>query len=672
MQKRALKQLGKVTQWTNEKVFNILHPIMGYTDHETQQVFSGEKTQLSEEFTEFEQAIDVRREGIERLHATSMPYFSALTKAKPTPDPYPPAGSGKEKILVTEALGLVMISYGEEVGGSYGDGLTKYGRARCRLAQAQEELSTRMSENYIAGMENALAAVNDYKTFRKKLDSRRLTLDAAITRLSTSKKDSRGLEEEVKTAQARFDETEEETQMRMVAIQDQEEQQFLELTDLLEAEMEYFSRCQEIMEDLRKAWPSRMDSSSSNRPRAKSNASARSMTKTIPRSYPSRTPLPASSEEEAQTPNRARSQSNASAGKSSQKKSMMSSLGSMGKKGGLAAIAATKPKSFGRKDKDDQRQALNSEEDTEDDLPPPSPRATMAANGRARSQSILTTMSRPSNQSDTFNSTVSINQQAPPMRRTHTTPTNATTSTARFVKAIYEFNGTAHDELPLRVNQIVEITSEVSTDWFIGRSEGRSGLFPSSYTEEYVPTPTTAVPPKRTLPPLAGGAGAKRTLPPLNQPFVPASPETDDYLDHEHSDLDSHGGFSDSEHHATAPLQAPPPVLSRTNTASKKAPPPPPPSRRSRSSSNVSQPQLQTQFLAPPLPSGFRNRSNTTSKKPNLETSPEGSPFAGSEDEAHESGAETNGACSTCGCEDFTQNVFKSSGTCSTCFRVHG
>lgn len=69
-----------------------------------------------------------------RLHGTSLPFFQQLTKVKPTGDPYPPSGSGKEKILHTEALGLVMSDYGGDVGGVYGDGLGKYGRARCKLA----------------------------------------------------------------------------------------------------------------------------------------------------------------------------------------------------------------------------------------------------------------------------------------------------------------------------------------------------------------------------------------------------------------------------------------------------------------------------------------------------------------------------------------------------------
>ena len=93
-----------MTQWTSEKVF------------------SGEKTELSREFTEFEREIDVKRLGIERLHATSMPFFENITKVKQTADPYPPAGSGKkgDKVLTTEALGLVMIDYGGELRDDYG------------------------------------------------------------------------------------------------------------------------------------------------------------------------------------------------------------------------------------------------------------------------------------------------------------------------------------------------------------------------------------------------------------------------------------------------------------------------------------------------------------------------------------------------------------------------
>ena len=42
----------------------------------------------------------------------------------------------------------------------------------------------------------------------------------------------------------------------MQALQNESEQPFHELSDLLEAELEYHARCKEILEELRDTWPS--------------------------------------------------------------------------------------------------------------------------------------------------------------------------------------------------------------------------------------------------------------------------------------------------------------------------------------------------------------------------------------------------------------------------------
>jgi hypothetical protein len=51
------------------------------------------------------------------------------------------------------------------------------------------------------------------------------------------------------------EEIEEETAARMEIIQGNQEQQFVDLGDLLDAELEYVSKCKEILEDLREQWP---------------------------------------------------------------------------------------------------------------------------------------------------------------------------------------------------------------------------------------------------------------------------------------------------------------------------------------------------------------------------------------------------------------------------------
>jgi hypothetical protein len=75
------------------------------------------------------------------LHATSIPHQDYISKKKPSADPFPPDGSNpKDKLFAGEALGMVMISQGEDmlrnsVGDrQYAERLEKFGRARCKIA----------------------------------------------------------------------------------------------------------------------------------------------------------------------------------------------------------------------------------------------------------------------------------------------------------------------------------------------------------------------------------------------------------------------------------------------------------------------------------------------------------------------------------------------------------
>lgn len=53
------------------------------------------------------------------------------------------------------------------------------------------------------------------------------------------------------------EEAEEETHLRMQQIKKQEEEQFAALVDWLEAEVDYYSQCKAILDDLRSTFPSR-------------------------------------------------------------------------------------------------------------------------------------------------------------------------------------------------------------------------------------------------------------------------------------------------------------------------------------------------------------------------------------------------------------------------------
>jgi endophilin-A len=419
----------------------------------------------------------------------------------------------------------------------------------------------------------------------------------------------------------------------------------------------------------------------------------------------------ASSEEDnAPTPNRSRSQSNASSNGGKGSRFGMPSFG-LGKKTGLGNISASKRKSFS-KDKerygDDSRQALHS--DDEDDLAPP--RSPVSTTSRNRSDTVLSA-SRSSLASESY-------VAPPPFRRTHTTPVR---SDAQYVKALYDYTGGAADELTIRAGDVIEVKKQISTDWWVGDLGSRSGMFPAAYVEDYAPTPTTAkpaLPPAaRTMPPAPGAVrNGTRAMPPALSTSVPARnpapPSPEDRWGGMTSESDfDHDHFSDADQYATASLTAEPQVPSsyKAPTNTRKAAPPPPPSRRSQSSSNLLSTSASATFLSPPQPAFARTNSGNSSH--------EGSPFAGSEEESDEEeifggrsrsatigatpvavpsshsgngfggmssglgnirlGRPVGGAsatanapdCGVCGCEDFTQNVFKPKGTCSTCFHQH-
>lgn len=447
---------------------------------------------------------------------------------------------------------------------------------------------------------------------------------------------------------------------------------------------------------------------SGGRPRAKSNASSRSIIRTATtRSY--RTSANADSEDESVAANRSRSHSNASSSsKVKEKRSIIPSFGAFGKKSGLSNVGSLRKgpakEKYGTFNGDEHR-ALQSDEDDEDhfdgfpDSPAASPSSSFAANGRARSQSTLSA-SRLTLASDA--------SKVPPMRRTITSPPNVGT---RMVKALYDFPGTAADELPLRAGQIVEVKKEVSDDWWLGECDGHSGLFPKTYTEEYTAAASKALPTRqRSIPPAPVRAPTRRTMAPSAVPAVAPSSRPVPAQDETTSDSDLESqGFDDGDLYATASLaSAPAPApTARTRMPAKKSAPPPPPAKRSQSSSNISS-SVSTSFLSPPTALG-RARSSTLTQRFDLAgSSPEGSPFAGSDDEEadmiHEvpsptvpatqppplsrnlshglgsslvsnggaSGMRSEpGQCGQCGCGDFTQNVFKAKGLCSTCYHQH-
>lgn len=437
--------------------------------------------------------------------------------------------------------------------------------------------------------------VNEYRTYRKKMDSRRLTLDASLTRQRASKKDSAAIEQEVEMAQDRLDEAADETKLRMQAIKEEQEVQFHALAALLDAELDYFTRCKSTLEDLLSEFPTSyegaaMSSRPATRPRAKSSASASGRSATPKRKDSSEEEVP-KKEKERPEMNRARSDS-----ASRKRISIMSSLGNIGNKGmkggkaaaSVASSAATKTASyrpsqrlFGRSEKkyanmDEEGRAISLATDDEDSRYDPPARGSSPPKNRQRSHSVAAEILTTTNGTG--------------RRRALTTPSTPGT----FVKVLFDFEGLEADELPLRRGQIVEVRSEVSSDWLIGEAEGMTGLFPKAFTEEYIPD-RPALP---ALPSRPGSFSHLRNHSHLGGP-QPGSRTSD--ISGGESDSDDLDVIDDGQSTSLASAPAPTPTSrSRAGSVARKAPPPPPSRRAS--------------IMSPPRPPAPRSRSSTLSR----------------------------------------------------------
>ncbi|KAK4467201.1 hypothetical protein QBC42DRAFT_257990 [Cladorrhinum samala] len=89
---------------------------------------------------------------------------------------------------------------------------------------------------------------------RKKLESRRLALDASIAKTQKGKRDDYRAEEELRTAKAKYEESSEDVARRMQDIRDAEADSVRGMTQFMDAELDYHERCAEELRRVRQNW----------------------------------------------------------------------------------------------------------------------------------------------------------------------------------------------------------------------------------------------------------------------------------------------------------------------------------------------------------------------------------------------------------------------------------
>ncbi|KAG1740594.1 hypothetical protein EDB19DRAFT_1851451 [Suillus lakei] len=485
----ASRQLGKLRQWAGEKIS------------------SRDKTIVADEFKDVEQDIELRKEGILKLQAAAEDYQHVLSKKKELT-----IAQEMEKLMPLDALGIVMISHGEEFGddSAFGTSLVKLGRAHCKVATLQEAFALTFHDTFITSCQNFVQDIKDYEHQRKKLESRRLSYDAAITKLDKIKsskkekeKERREAEDELQRSRLRYEETAEDVRSRMQAIQENEIQQLRELTSFLDLKLSFAKQYHEVLQDVKANWCDESilakfetQRKSFHPPvfsRATEDGKFHSVSKGSTISNASGAVASSNSSDEHHSPpipirrksdagtktisrqssraSRKRSDSNATRKRSdSDVTSGAPETPKADKSGkkinvtGWASSAMSSMTGRGKKDRDNFATLTNGgdpETDTIDSPRPPSSRSLSRKSPSSKVKELL-------------NRSPKIPAQIMKPSSQHS---------RKLVRALHDFTGSS-DELTFKAGDEITVIHEVLDDWWLGvLSNGRKGLFPTTYTE---------------------------------------------------------------------------------------------------------------------------------------------------------------------------------------------
>ncbi|KAJ3969487.1 hypothetical protein EV361DRAFT_999069 [Lentinula raphanica] len=511
----ASKQLGKLRQWAGEVIS------------------SREKTIISEEFKELEQDVELRRGGVERLFLASKGYHHSLTKKKDNL-----ALDDPEKLLPLDTLGIVMINHGDEFGtdSEFGSCLTKLGRAHCKIATLQETYAITFRDTFMASIEKFGDEIKEFDHMKKKLESRRLSYDAAISKVEKFKngkkdkeKERKEAEEELESAQARYEETSEDLRAHMHLIQENEIDQTRELTAFLDLEMNFVEQYLEVLRDVKSEWSVsryiflfdilhlRLVATRSNSIRkplkshGTNNATTLESTDDEETDEVSRTPASRSRRSSMHRDGTTGTSTSRPSSRASRKRS--DSTGAPvdsttfasdkhSRKMSVAGWASNAMGSFSGRNKKsrDKEQFATLDDGGGDDL---KERGSLedidwnpASASMPSSLNKTSSLGKKSLSNLRGSKSNSGSPQIPP--RILKPPS---LQGKKVVRALYDFDG-ATDELSFRVGDEIVVISEVLDGWWMGELKGRQGLFPTPYTE-VVP----AKPPLPDRPDIAGKGG---------------------------------------------------------------------------------------------------------------------------------------------------------------------
>ncbi|KZP05432.1 BAR-domain-containing protein [Athelia psychrophila] len=535
----ASKQLGKFRQWAGEVVS------------------SKDKNAVTDEFRELETDINTRKAGLLKLQFASDAYHHSLSKRTD----YSSIEEGSEKLLPVDALGIVMLKHGQEFGddSAFGICLEKAGQAHSKVATLQEAYALTFQDTFMASLKGCSEDIKDYEHQRKKLESRRLSYDAAISKLEKLKsakkvkeKDREEAEDELQTARLRYEETSEDVRARAEIIQANDAKQLKELTSFLDLEINFVQQYLEVLQQVKADWgdsnvlpqpeppsksflknglthsysrstedppkpdiPKRRKSLRSNRSIAADSSDSGGDETTTRKGIRHRPSASASASRASSRPSsraeRKRSDSTTTAGGTSEKE--RSEKSTVGKKQGMAGWASNAVSSvtgLGKKstaDKDD----FTTLTDNEDEESRP------VLNHKSSSGGMSSFSLKKHSKSKSKENVPAASPKIP----TRSIRAPSRQETVKVVRALHDFTGSS-DELTFKAGDEITVVNEVLDDWWMGELNNQRGLFPTTYTETVSPSSD-----KPSLPKHLGQPPPDILLTPVQTGYVTSDVEYD-------------------------------------------------------------------------------------------------------------------------------------------------
>ncbi|KAF8622263.1 hypothetical protein AX15_007140 [Amanita polypyramis BW_CC] len=466
----ASRQLGKLRQWAGEVIS------------------SRERTSFGDNFKELERDVEFRREGARRLYLATETYQRSLSKKKMNE-----ALDEAEKLLPIDALGVVMIVHGEEYGDDsvFGNSLVKLGRAHCKTATLQDAFALTLRDTFMSFLLRFGEEIKEYDAIRKKLESKRLSYDAAIAKAekfknSKKEKDRREAEEELERAQYRYEEALEDVRAHMHAIQENEIAQHRELTGFLDMTINYVQQYLEVLMEVKADWQTKPNSIRRN--------SIHSRTKSQKQTKYSSLRVPSSVRTDP-TPSQDSSDDESISATSRRRSSSIHGKLEAGSRPGSVPNSRPSSRAASRmsmKRSDSSATIAERDKDTEKDKGDKSKRKSVAG-WASNAVGSVTGIGKKNKDKERFSELQddhdTYNDPSPRTRRSGSFRSAAekrsvtkSSQQKKLVRALKDFQGES-DELSFKAGDKIVVINEVLDEWWLGSLNNQTGLFPTTYVE---------------------------------------------------------------------------------------------------------------------------------------------------------------------------------------------